>query len=111
MNRPPRSIEYYVTPDGAVPFGQWLALLRDPQCQASILVRLREASVAKNLPQSGRGEGLCVLPCSGYPEVRVYCGVDGGGLVVLRGGERWSRRRDRHLIGQYWRDCRRRRGS
>ncbi len=91
------------SPNGRVPFDDWLTELRDKRTIARILARiarLRQGNFGDCKPVGG---GVSELRVDFGPGYRVYFGQDGKRLVILLcGGDKRSQSRDIRLAKQYW---------
>ena len=103
----PREVEVYTTPDGKIPFTEWLESLRDLNAAARILLRLdriRQGNLGDcKFIEDGVYE-LRVDTASGY---RIYFGQVGNRIILLLcGGDKSSQKRDIKIAQKYWIDYR-----
>src|SRR5262245_66027313 len=83
MNNQPKEISYYQTQDGACPFREWFARLKDREAQMRIdarLVRLRSGNPGD---VKAVGAGVSELRIDYGPGYRVYFAQAGMRLVIL----------------------------
>lgn len=109
MNTQPREIEYYQTREGAIPFREWFATLKDRAAQMRIdarLVRLRSGNLGD---VKAVGEGVSELRIDYGPGYRLYLATAGATLVVLLcGGDKRTQAADIKLAKKYWADYQKR---
>lgn len=93
------------TPEGRVPFDEWLSGLHDKTTVARILARLARVRLGNLGDCKPVGEGVSELRVDYGPGYRVYFGQKGHTLVVLLcGGQKRTQDRDIRLAKQYWRE-------
>ena len=91
------------TPDGTVPFDEWLNNLRDKMAVARVLARLARVRLGNLGDCKAVGEGVSELRVDYGPGYRVYFGQKGRTLVVLLcGGDKRTQDRDIRLAKKYW---------
>lgn len=102
-----RTVEYYRTPEGKIPFREWLNSLKDVKIQQIIdsrLARLRSGLLGS---RASVGNGVYELKIhfgSGY---RIYFGEVGNKIVLLLwGGVKKSQPQDITKAKGYWNDYR-----
>jgi putative addiction module killer protein len=109
MNVRPRRVRTYRTPDGREPFQDWLNGLKAPKVQSIILARinrLRHGNFGDHRKLTGDLYELRIHYGAGY---RIYCGEQGGTIVIiLCGGTKRTQRRDIQQAKTYWQDAKRR---
>lgn len=109
MNTQPKEIEYYQTREGAIPFREWFAALKDRAAQMRIdarLVRLRSGNLGD---VKAVGGGLSELRIDYGPGYRVYIGMVGNTLVLLLcGGDKRTQAADIKRAKKYWDDYQKR---
>jgi putative addiction module killer protein len=101
----PKGVVAFRTPDGRVPFEEWLSGLHDKTAVARILARLARVRLGNLGDCKPVGEGVSELRVDYGPGYRVYFGEKGRTLVVLLcGGYKRTQDRDIRLAKQYWRE-------
>jgi putative addiction module killer protein len=109
MNTQPKEIEYYQTPDGAYPFREWFARLKDREAQMRIdarLVRLRSGNPGN---VKAVGAGVSELRIDYGPGYRIYFATAGLTLVVLLcAGDKRTQAADIKQAKKFWADYQRR---
>jgi len=99
----------YRREDGAEPFTEWLASVRDRVAQARIRIRLRQVEAGNMGDCQPVGEGVVELRVHVGAGYRVYCGQRGKTLVILLcGGDKGSQASDIKRARTYWADWKRR---
>ena len=79
----------YCTGDGAAPFSEWLAHLRDGTARARIVKRLIRLQTGALGDWKSVGEGVFEIREDYGPGYRLYFGRDGlTGIVLLAGGDK-----------------------
>lgn len=58
MEVQPREVQRYITPDGKIPFAEWLSSLRDRSARARIQSRLKRVSSGNLGDYRAVGEGV-----------------------------------------------------
>lgn len=97
----------YVTPEGQIPFREWLRALRDSQARARIRVRLNRIRLGNFGDCASVGAGVSEVRVPYGPGYRVYFGREGTAVVLLLcGGDKRSQPRDIKLAQRYWHDYR-----
>lgn len=101
----PKEVVAFRTPEGRVPFEEWLDDLSDKKAVARILARLarvRQGNLGDCKPVGG---GVSELRVDYGPGYRVYFGQEGRTLVVLLCcGDKRTQDRDIRLAKQHWRE-------
>ena len=91
----PYEIDNYKTEDGAAPFKEWLAALRDVAGRAKVRVRLDRARLGNLGDHKQVAEGVWELRIDYGPGYRVYYAIEGNRiLLLLVGGDKQSQKRD-----------------
>jgi len=99
----------YRSEDGAEPFTEWLASVRDRVAQARIRIRLRQVEAGNMGDCQPVGEGVLELRVHVGAGYRLYCGQRGKTLVILLcGGDKGSQAADIKRAKNYWSDWKRR---
>lgn len=105
MEVQPREIQRYITPDGRVPFTEWLDSMRDRRTRTTIKSRLDRASQGNLGDYRSVGEGVFELRIDYGPGYRVYFGQIGLTIVlILCGGDKSSQDQDINKAKEYWAD-------
>lgn len=76
-------IRYYVSPQGRIPFEEWLQSLKDRQAIARIAARLRQAEAGNLGDFKSVGEGVQEMRIDHGPGYRVYASRQGPVLLIL----------------------------
>lgn len=109
MEVQPREIQRYVTPDGKVPFAEWLNSLRDTKAQYRIDLRLNRVQLGNLGDYRSVGEGVYELRIDYASGYRIYFGQIGTTIVLLLcGGDKSTQNRDILKAIEYWREYRKR---
>jgi putative addiction module killer protein len=105
MEALPRQIERYITPDGRVPFSEWLDSLRDRRARVRIKLRLDRIEQGNLGDYRSVGEGVYELRINYGPGYRVYFGQVGSTIVLLLcGGDKSTQEQDIRKAQEYWED-------
>lgn len=103
MEAQPREIRRYITPDGKIPFAEWLDSLRDRRAKAKIRERLKRVSLGNLGDYRSVGEGVFELRIDYGSGYRVYFGQIGSTIVLLLlGGDKSTQERDIRQAKEYW---------
>jgi putative addiction module killer protein len=94
----------YETPDGKVPFSDWMEELAGTEIYGAILVRMRRVEKGNLGNWRSVGNGVCELRFDIGPGYRVYFGQDGDLIVLLNGGAKKTQAQDIAKAKHYWRD-------
>jgi putative addiction module killer protein len=109
MTSTPREIKRYITPDGKVPFADWLDSLKNFKLITVIDKRLLRVSSGNLGNYRSVGEGVCELKINYGPGYRIYFAQVGNSIVViLCGGDKSTQNDDIYKAIEYWKDYRRR---
>jgi putative addiction module killer protein len=107
MELQPREIERYTTPEGRVPFSDWLDSLRDRKAKFKIDRRLDRVATGNLGDYQSVGEGVCELRINYGPGYRIYFGQIGETIVILLvGGDKSTQEQDIRKAKEYWTDYR-----
>ncbi|MEK0180527.1 MAG: type II toxin-antitoxin system RelE/ParE family toxin [Oscillatoriales cyanobacterium] len=107
MEVQPREIQRYTTPDGKVPFSEWLDSLRDLKAKFKIDGRLDRVQEGNLGDYRSVGEGVYELRINYGPGYRVYFGQVGTTIVLLLiGGDKSTQEQDINKAKEYWTDYR-----
>ena len=106
----PYTFEMYVTPDGAIPFEDWLLQVRDARAIARIRVRLDRLSLGNAGDAHPVGAGVWELRIDYGPGYRVYYARRGAALLLLLyGGDKRTQEGDIQQAQAYWQEYQHRR--
>ena len=101
----PRTLIYYETENGIVPFQEWYSSLRDINAQVAVrarLVRVRRGLLGDCKPVGGGVYELRIFIGPGY---RVYLGLkERTWVILLCGGDKSSQDRDIQAAKASWND-------
>ncbi len=107
MEVQPKEIQRYTTPDGKVPFSEWLDSLRDLKAKFKIDGRLDRVQEGNLGDYRVLGEGVCELRINYGPGYRVYFGqVEETIVLLLIGGDKSTQEQDIRKAQKYWTDYR-----
>ncbi|WP_445246221.1 type II toxin-antitoxin system RelE/ParE family toxin [Microcoleus sp. OTE_8_concoct_300] len=107
MEVQPRDIQRYSTPDGKVPFSEWLDSLRDLKAKFKIDRRLDRVGTGNFGDYRSVGEGVYELRINYGPGYRVYFGeVEETIVLLLIGGDKSTQEQDIRKAKTYWTDYR-----
>lgn len=102
-NAQPRTLQFYRTPNGRVPFTEWFESLCDQKTRTRIrrrLIRLEEGNFGD---YRSVGEGVFELRLHFGPGYRIYYGEVGNQVIlVLCGGDKSSQQRDIEQAKTFW---------
>ncbi len=105
MDAQPKEIKNYITPEGKVPFEEWLDSLRDRTARAKIKKRLDRVESGNLGNYRAVGEGVCELKIDYGPGYRVYFGQIGTTIILLLcAGDKSTQEKDILIAKEYWRD-------
>ncbi|CAC5345551.1 hypothetical protein PA905_36430 [Planktothrix agardhii CCAP 1459/11A] len=105
MESQPREIQRYVTPEGKVPFAEWLDSLRDRKARLKIQTKLRRIHLGNWGDYRSLGEGVYEFKINYGPGYRIYFGQVGLTLILLLcGGDKSTQQQDIEKAKEYWRN-------
>jgi len=108
MEIKPREIRDYITPDGQVPFKEWLNS-QDGKTQTVILNRINRVRLGNLGDCKYLNEGVYELRIHYGPGYRLYFGeLDDVIVILLCGGTKRSQSRDIKRAKEYWLELRNR---
>lgn len=103
MEAQPKEIRRYVTPEGKIPFTDWLDELRDRKAQAKIKERLKRVSLGNLGDYKSLGEGVFELRVNYGPGYRIYFGqIENTIVLLLLGGDKSTQEEDINKAQEYW---------
>lgn len=107
MEVQPTDIQRYSTPDGKVPFSEWLDSLRDLKAKFKIDRRLDRVGTGNFGDYRSVGEGVYELRINYGPGYRVYFGqVEETIVFLLIGRDKSTQEQDIRKAKTYWTDYR-----
>ena len=106
MEANPRTVESYIAPNGAIPFDDWMAELKDYKGKTQIESRINRVRRGLIGHCSDVGDGITELKIDFGPGYRVYCVDDGVSVLLLCGGTKRTQNADIARAKHYWRECR-----
>jgi len=86
MENNPKEILNYITPDGKIPFEEWLNSLRDINARTKIKARLRRVELGNLGDYKTVGGGVCELRINYGKGYRIYFGQVGSVIIILLSG-------------------------
>jgi putative addiction module killer protein len=99
------TVEYYVTPNGKVPFREWQEHLKDKVAKAAIIRRVIRIQLGNFGDHKQVGDGVSELRIDVGPGYRVYYAVSGKAvIVILTAGDKRSQMRDIAQAKRYWQE-------
>ena len=99
----------YQTPEGKIPYQDWLKSIRNDQIKARIRNRVDRLRLGNFGDCKNVGVGVSELRMHFGPGYRLYFAQDGQTLVVLLcGGDKSTQNRDIEKALLYWQDYKRR---
>ena len=103
MEATQKRIEVYQTPQGRLPFIEWLRGLRDQRAKQKIQARLDRLRLGNLGSSRSVGEGVQELKIDYGPGYRVYFGQRGEKLVIfLCGGDKSTQDDDIKKAKEFW---------
>lgn len=95
MEATPKQVVFYETPDGRIPFDEWLESLREKRTKTVITTRIRRIRLGNLGNYRSVGQGVCELKIDYGSGYRIYFGQVGNTIVViLCGGDKSSQEQD-----------------
>lgn len=105
MEARPREIQRYITPDGRIPFAEWLDSLQDGRAISTIDNRIKRVALGNLGDYRSVGGGVCELRIDYGAGYRVYFGQIGTTIVLLLcGGDKSTQVQDIRKAKEYWAD-------
>ena len=100
-----RSVRYYKSQDGDVPYLSWLDELKNTRHINRIIRKIDRVELGNLGDHKGVGEGVQELRLHFGPGFRIYFAQDGATVVVLLcGGDKSSQSKDIRHAQAYWQD-------
>ena len=103
-----RSVRYYQTKSGVIPFRDWRSGFFDKRTRAAIdvrVTRIRSGNLSDSRPV---GAGVLESRIDFGPGYRIYYGAHGDLIILLCGGDKASQDADIKLARDYWKDDKKR---
>jgi len=95
----------YQTPDGSIPFKDWLAGLADRIAKAKIAARVQRVAAGNFGDHKPLADGVWELRIDQGPGYRVYYALSGKQVVLLLvGGDKRRQQADITTAVDYWKD-------
>lgn len=95
MENNPKEILNYITPNGKIPFEEWLNSLRDINARTKIKARLRRFALGNLGDYKTVGGGICNLRINYGKGYRIYFGQVGSVIIILlSGGDKDTQQND-----------------
>jgi len=96
-------IREYITPEGKVPFAEWLTNLPDPKAKAKVFTRLDRVVVGNFGDHKYLSSGVYELRITYGKGLRIYYGKEDNTVVLLLcGGNKSTQRQDIKKAIAYW---------
>lgn len=100
-----RILRHYITPEGKVPFVDWVNRLKDPVIRLRIRRRLDRVAMGNYGDYKHVGDGICELKFDFGPGYRIYFAEEGNVFVILFcGGDKSSQVKDIKIAKMYWQE-------
>lgn len=100
-----RVVKNYVTPEGEVPFVDWLRSLKDKRSIAIVLQRIDRVQLGNFGDCRSVGSGVYELKIRFGSGLRIYFGIANAELVILLcAGDKSSQRKDIPVAQKYWKE-------
>lgn len=107
MEAQPREIQWYIKPDGKIPFDDWFDNLRDIKAQIKINKRLNRVNLGNLGDYRALREGVFELKIDYGSGYRIYFGQIGTTIVLLLcGGDKSTQDQDIRQAIEYWQNYR-----
>jgi putative addiction module killer protein len=101
----PREIELYVTPDGKIPFSEWLALVKDSRLKTEVRNRLDRLLLGNFGDHKSVGDDVYELRIRYGAGYRIYYAeAEGKVVVLLCAGDKSTQEEDVKTAKAYWKD-------
>ncbi|NJK75563.1 MAG: type II toxin-antitoxin system RelE/ParE family toxin [Oscillatoriales cyanobacterium RU_3_3] len=105
MEVQPKEIRRYSTPEGKLPFTEWLDSLRDRNVRVRIKSRLDRVEQGNLGDVKSVGEGVFELRINYGPGYRIYFGQVGLTIIILLiAGDKSTQEQDIRQAIAYWKD-------
>lgn len=100
-----RAVKNYVTPEGRVPFEEWVQSLNDKRAIARILQRINRIRLGNLGDSRSIGSGVYELRIHFGLGFRIYFGVaDAQTVILLIAGDKSSQKKDISIAQNYWKE-------
>jgi len=99
----PREVLVCQADDGREPFTEWLDTL-DAKTEAAVLERVDRVTQGTFGDHSSVGEGVLELRLDIGPGYRIYYGLSGNEVHLIRGGQKLRQQRDIEAAKRFWSD-------
>jgi putative addiction module killer protein len=100
----PREIRHYETPDGKVPFSDWMDSIEDLDIYSIIMNRLDRVEDGLFGEWRAVGKGVSELIINDGPGYRIYFGQYADFVILLCGGEKKTQKADIKKAQGFWED-------
>lgn len=101
----PREIELYITPNGKIPFSDWLDSLKDKRIKAEVSRRLERATAGNLGDHKSVGDDVYEMRITYGPGYRIYYAeVDNKIVLLLCAGDKNTQVADIKKAKEYWKD-------
>ena len=105
MEKKPKIIKSYTTPEGKSPFDDWLRKLKDKKAIARILQRIDRVSLGNFGDCRSVGKSVYELRIHFGPGYRIYFGIANEQLIILlSAGDKSSQQKDISTAQKYWKE-------
>lgn len=105
MDANSKVVKNYVTPEGKVPFEEWIQGLKDKREIARILQRINRIRLGNLGDSRSVGSGVYELRIHFGSGFRIYFGVaDAQTVILLIAGDKSSQNRDISIAQNYWKE-------
>ena len=99
------SIRKYITPDGRIPFDEWINTIKNPKDKARILKRLDKVHLGILGDWASVGVGVFELREHFGKGYRIYYGMETQTVILLLcGGDKSTQSKDIKNAKRYWQD-------
>jgi putative addiction module killer protein len=104
-----REVVYYETGSEVCPFKKWFDRIRDKRALQAVDARIARLRAGNLGVSRSVGEGVMESKVDLGPGYRIYFGIDGDVIVLLRGGDKSTQDADIALAKSFWSDYKKRR--
>ena len=99
-----REVLYYLPRDGQAPFRQWREHIADRATKLAVDARIARMRAGNFGDSKTLGSGVYENRIDFGPGYRIYYGIDGPRVILLRGGDKSSQAADVESAREFWRD-------